>query len=222
MERPAYYIGIDISAETFNASHFTTPGEKPSGGEFANTPEGYDRFLAWLEKHGADKDNSLICIEGTGVYGEHLSYFMHAKGYPVVIEAPSKVKRAFKEQGKTDQIDADQIGEYAYRYFDELTFGAPNTVIVEQIQVLLSAREHFSNQLTANRNIYKSFNRKVVKTPRANALIEETIDHLKSHIKEIDKEIRNLIDQDPITRRPFPVLHPSLLSGCSFPPIFWS
>jgi transposase len=197
MERPTHLIGIDISAETFNAADFTSPGKKPIGGVFANNQQGFDHFLSWLTAKGIGKDNSLICVEGTGVYGERLSYYMHAKGFPVAIEAPQKVKRAFEDQGKTDEIDARQIAEYAYRFFDKLSLWSPSREIVEQIQVLLSTREHFTEQLTANLNIHKSFKRKIVQTPQANTLIEKTIDQLKAHIKEIDKEIQNLIDQDP-------------------------
>jgi len=78
MERPIHFIGVDISADTFNAAEFTSPGEPRHGGRFENGPEGFDHLLRWFEAHGVQKESVIICIEGTGVYGERLSYFLHA------------------------------------------------------------------------------------------------------------------------------------------------
>ena len=38
-------------------------------------------------------------MEATGVYNEVLAHFLVANGYPVAVEPPLKVKRAFKPVG---------------------------------------------------------------------------------------------------------------------------
>jgi transposase len=142
--------------------------------------------------------NTVFCLEATGVYVEPLSYFLVAKGYPVAIEAPHKTKRAFYPLGqKTDPLDSRQIAEYAHRFFDQLPFWKPSEAIVEQIRVLLTAREQFTEQRTANQNALQAIRRKVVKTPPAEKAFEATIDHLQQQIKQIDKEIKDRISGHP-------------------------
>jgi transposase len=197
MNRPTYYIGIDVSAETFNAGVYTSPEESTIGSKFDNGAKGFEEFEKWLKEHGVVPANALIVVEATGVYGEKLCHFLYPRGFRLVIEAPHKVKRAFRLQSKTDELDASQIAEYGYRFFDELTPWIPDPEIVEQIQVLLTTREHFSEQITANGNILKALKRKVVQTPEANTMIEKTIEQLNSHITEIDRRIEDLINQNP-------------------------
>ena len=87
----------------------------------------------------------MICLEATGVYSEVLVHFLAANGYPVAVEPPLKVKRAFKKPAghKSDPVDSQQIAEYAYRFWDELSLWVPRQEILEQIKTLLVTREQF-------------------------------------------------------------------------------
>lgn len=199
MKKPMYFIGIDISAENFMAA----VGEEPwrvvaKGEEFSNKLEGYESLQAWMERKGIGVENAVMCMEATGVYGEGLAYYLHAKGYQIAVEAPLKVKRAFMPVGhKNDRVDSQQIAEYAYRFYDELVYWKPKEEILEQIKVFLAIREQYVVQKTGHLNALKALKRKVVQTPLAEALHERSIDQIKKNIKEIDKEIRRLINEDP-------------------------
>lgn len=155
-------------------------------------------MLTWLEEKGMQTNNAILCMEATGVYGEGLAYFINAHQYRIAIEPPLKVKRAFMPQGhKNDRVDSQQIAEYSYRFYDELKFWQPRAQILEQIKVLLATREQFTVQRTAHQNILKSLKRKVVATPLAEQLHQQSIQQIKQSIKQIDAEIQRLIDQDP-------------------------
>ncbi len=199
MKRPKYYVGVDISAENF----MVAVGEEPwrvvaKGEEFRNKLEGYEKMKAWMKKRGIGEENAVLCMEATGVYGEGLAYYLQANGYQIAIEAPLKVKRAFMPTGhKNDRVDSQQIAEYAYRFYDELVYWKPREEILEQIKVFLEIREQYVVQKTGHFNALKALKRKVVQTPLAEALHERSIDQIKKNIKEIDAEIRRLIDQDP-------------------------
>ena len=199
MKRPKYYVGVDISAENF----MVAVGEEPwrvvaKGEEFRNKMEGYEKMKAWMERRGIGVENAVLCMEATGVYGEGLAYYLQANGYQIAIEAPLKVKRAFMPSGhKNDQVDSQQIAEYAYRFYDELVYWKPREEILEQIKVFLAIREQYVVQKTGHLNALNALKRKVVETPLAEALHERSIDQIKKNIKEIDAEIRRLIDQDP-------------------------
>ncbi|MEO0083856.1 MAG: transposase, partial [candidate division WOR-3 bacterium] len=131
-------------------------------------------------------------------YSEQLCYFLYSQGYQIAVEPPLKVKRAFSQSPKkTDIIDSKQIAEYAYRFYDELYRWQPNDEIVEQIKVLLTTREQFTKQLTANCNALQAIRRKVVQTPVANDMYQRAIEELKEKIKIIDNEIKRLINNHP-------------------------
>lgn len=199
MKRPKYYLGIDISSASFTAAVGTAPWKVVvKAEEFENNPDGFDAFLDWMEKHNLQANNAVLCMEATGVYGESLAYFLEAHQYRIAVEAPLKVKRAFMPQGhKNDRVDSQQIAEYSYRFYDELRYWQPREEILEQIKVLLATREQFSVQNTAHRNTLKSLKRKVVATPLAEKLHQQSIQQIKQNIKQIEAEIQRLIDQDP-------------------------
>lgn len=195
--RPRCFIGIDPAQKTFALSLFHGPNQEQPTTAFANDFEGFSTCRAWLCEHGALPELTVICVEATGVYAEALCYFLHEQGYPVSVESPHKVKRAFKTTNKNDPTDARQIAEYAYRYEDELPLWQPKEAIIERIRVLLTTRESLVRQLVTNRNLRKTLQHKVIQTPAANTLLAETIAHLKAQINAIEEEIRRLIRQHP-------------------------
>jgi len=198
MPATKYFIGLDISAEDFSASCITNPDNLVfSTQKFLNDFDGFNEFIFLLNKNSIKQSEVIICMEATGVYSENLSYFLVSKGFLVAIEAPQKIKNKTKDSPrKNDFIDALSIAEYAYRYTDKITFWKPKDEIIEQIQVLLATREHLSIQMTANQNALKTLKHKYYQTPLANRIYEQTINKFKEHIKQIDQEIKSLINKD--------------------------
>jgi transposase len=194
-----YYVGIDVSQDTFTCSIFTTPESSIiSLNDITNDPSGFERLESWLIHNQVSTSNCVICLEATGVYGESLSYWLAAKGYQVAVEPPLKVKRASSDKShKNDHVDSKKISEYAYRYFDELTIWRPKSELVEQIKVLIMTREQLVKQKTTLNNTLKALKKKVVQTPFANKIYENNIDLLKKQIKQIEKELKKLIDNHP-------------------------
>lgn len=199
MTQIEYFIGIDIASRTFTAAVGKMPWKavlKPQ--EFENSEDGFQELLDLLSANHIPAEQSLVCMEATGVYGESLAYFLNAKGYQVCVEPPLKVKRAFKPNGpKSDAVDSLQIAEYAARYLDQLTYWQPKSDILEQVKVLLTTREQFVVQRTSHQNALQAIQRKVVKTPFAEQAHHQMIEQLKKHIRAIDQEIRRLLDSDP-------------------------
>ena len=74
--------------------------------------------------------------------------------------------------------------------------GSPKRPHPEQIRVLLTTREQFVSQLSANGNLQKSLQRKVVETPTANASLAAMIAQLRQQIQAIEAEIKRLIRSD--------------------------
>lgn len=206
MKRPEYYVGIDIASSFFYAAGGVVNNEnwlitaKPT--EFLNEYNSLPKFLHWLHRHNIKADNSVVCMEATGVYGEVLAHFLITNNYKLAIQPPLAVKRAFKPTGhKTDPVDSCQIAEYAYRFFDELRFWKPREAVLEQIKVLFSTREQFCVQVTAHLNALRALERKVIRTPLAEETHQAAIKQLRQHIKTIEEEIQRLVDNDPSHRQ---------------------
>jgi len=198
MGKIKYFVGIDIASEDFTSSIFAGPEQPPVVKEKSpNSPEGFQCLINWLKDQGIAKDNCIVCMENTGVYCEHLCYFLYTNRYRVVTESPHKVKRAFHELTKNDRVDSRQIAEYAYRFLDQLSPWKPDNQILEQVKVLYATREQFTKQLIANTNALQAIKRKVVQTALANKSYELIIKNLKERRKAIDEEIAKLINGNP-------------------------
>jgi transposase len=208
MNRPTYYIGIDVAADTFTAAIFTSPGQPTvAGPQFANSMEGLEEFHRWLDQRRAVPGNAVLCLEATGVYAETLCYYLCSKHFPIAVEPPLKVKRAFQQYAhKNDTVDAQQIAEYAHRFYDELRFWSPPSEILEQLRVLLAAREQFVQQRTGAKNTLTALRRKPIQTPVVNDAYQETIEQLTETIDTLEQEMKRLIDQDQNFRNQFLIL----------------
>lgn len=201
MNKPRYFVGIDVASATFTSA-VGSMGEKwqivVRPAQFANEYDSFPKYLKWLQEHEVKPDNSMICMEATGVYNEVLAHFLVANQYTVAIEPPLKVKRAFHPEGhKSDPVDSCQISEYACRFWDELSSWAPRHELLEQIKTLLTTREQFVVEKAGHQNSLIALKRKVTRTPLAEKMHEKAISELKEHIHQLEEEIRRLIDQDP-------------------------
>lgn len=202
------FVGIDIASTSFVACVGTTPWKltvKPV--KFENDEEGFVSFLGWLQDYNLQAESTVVCMEATGVYSEGLAYFLYASGYTVAIEPPLKIQRKFPAHAsKTDELDCQYIAEYACRYVDKLSFWQPRAEILEQVQVLLTTRQHFSVQLTGHKNALHAVNRKKVSSALAKQAHQTMIEQIAKQLKAIDQEIRRLIDSDPTFKQTFLLL----------------
>lgn len=209
MPRPEYFIGIDVSADEFTVSVGRDPWEVIDKGEsFENSGEGFEGFFRWLRRKGYGAEGSVVCMEATGVYGQGLAYFLAAHKYSVAVEPPLRVKRAFPTHGhKNDVTDSEHLAEYAYRFYDELHMWEPEDKALKQVRTLLKTRgEQLTKSATMHQNALKALRREVIRTPKAESMYEGLIKELRGLIKEIDEEIRGLIEQHPFFRQKFRAL----------------
>lgn len=194
-----YYVGIDIAAATFTAAVLWIGQEaalEQALQEFANTVEGVQTLQQWLQSKGISLQESIVCMEATGVYTETVLYELAAAGFTVAVEAPQKVKRAMHTALKNDRVDARSIAEYAWRYRDQLRLWQAPQQTLEHVRSLLVTREHFLGQKQANMNILNAFKRKVVRTSSVEVSLQKQIDALNQQIKELEKQLRRDIDSN--------------------------
>jgi len=203
MKQFSFFVGVDIASASFMACVGTTPWKivvKPM--KFENHEEGFTSFLGWLKDNQVPSEQTMVCMEATGVYSEGLAYFLSASGYSVAVEPPLNIQRKFPvNASKTDELDCQYIAEYACRYEDKLSFWKPRAEILEKVKVLLTTRQHFTVQMTGHKNALQALKRKVVSSALASQVHQDMIGQIARHIKAIDEEIRRLIESDPTFRQ---------------------
>jgi transposase len=127
--------------------------------------------------------------------------------YPLAVEPPLRVKRAFPIHGhKNDLTDSQHVAEYAYRFFDELHMWQPPDNVLKQVRTLLKTREQLTKNLSSYQSTLKILKREVVRTPMAEKVYEDLIKELRSVVKEIDKQIIGLMEEHPFFKRKFDLL----------------
>jgi len=198
MDSKKLIIGIDVSADTFTWTPYEVTNKTyGSATTFPNTPEGFENLTQWVIQQEYTPEQTLICLENTGVYNHTLCYWLSTRKFTLSVEPPQKVKRAFFETfKKTDELDSRQIAEYAVRFLDCLTLWAPPRELIEHLQALLSTRDQLSKQSVMNKNILQMLQRKYIRTHTAEKSLEILIQQIKEEIKKIDKEISDRIKTD--------------------------
>lgn len=197
-----HVIGIDISSLTFTASCATAPGEYVfQGQDFDQTDTGWHNLLTILQDHRLPRSDIAICMEATGVYSERISHFLHGQGFPVYVEPPRSISKAFYEKEKSDPVDSRQIAEYPFRFPDRLHLWQPPSEIIDQLKTLLTARELIIKNRTACKNTRCSLTKKHFQPAGTRNIYTTLIAEHDTAIDQVELEMQRLIDSNPIMSR---------------------
>jgi transposase len=197
MNKFNHFIGIDISKEYFDAFLISESGIRIHN-QFSNTSKGVKDFLKWFIKENALIENTLICMEHTGMYGKLLSTLLVANNCNLWIEMSLRIIRSNGiQRGKNDKIDSERIAHYAFKNQEIATiFKAPKKSL-EKIRALLSLREKmvvFKASLVRNVNELKSFDKEICSITQKHQ--KQAVKGINSDITKIEKQLESLINQD--------------------------
>ena len=140
-----YFVGIDIAKDTLDWAVFNQQGVQLRLHQ-PNSIEGIKEALRqmkilpnWLAQ------NTVFCMEHTGIYNTHLLSFLHQAGLAIWLESSLQIKQAGgMQRGKTDSVDAQRIAEYAYRFRDQIRLWTPPRQIIQQLAFLSSVRQRLN------------------------------------------------------------------------------
>jgi transposase len=193
------FVGIDISKSTFNYA-FMLQGKVVHEEVVENSKLGVEKMISVLRNRGdADLGNTIFCLEHTGIYSNHVLQTLHSFAAAVCAESGSSIKNSLGlQRGKSDQVDARRIAQYAYRFTDRLKLWKPKESIIEQLQHLTAVRDRLVKikvQLEVPLNEAKDFIRNdyFVQVEKSSTKIISSIDQ---EIKEIEGKIKSLINSD--------------------------
>lgn len=115
MNKFKHFVGIDISKEYFDTVLLSPIGTSIHN-QFCNDLKGVKSFQKWLKSEKVSFEETLVCMEHTGMYGKILSKHLIAFGLNLWMEMSFRIIRSMGVQrGKNDKIDAERIAKYAQK-----------------------------------------------------------------------------------------------------------
>jgi transposase len=213
---PLFCVGIDIAAETFVAQILHRDNGEISGSrEFAQTPDAYEVFAAWIADHHRVKRSILFVMESTGNFSHKLCYWLHEHGYRVAIADAFRISRSDRpNHPKNDHADSRRIAEYGMRHFDQLTLWKPADPVLTRINKLLGMRELLVRINTMCRNQLYAMRFELSDQADLCDLLKEDITLRRKKIMLIEKKIITAIKEHDR-------FHTAAVLICSVPGCGW-
>lgn len=194
------FIGIDISKDQLDLAML----KEGTYGSFEdkkvpNSFSGFEDIGKWLKKKKINLKDCLFCMEHTGTYGLLLFAWLSQMGIDFAVEPGLKIKRSLGiTRGKNDKLDARRIADYAYSQKAKLeSFIMPSSLVI-QIKQLLTYRDQLTRISTSLKNSLESHGQyqRVSGLKSITDEITGQIKELKQRIKNVEKQIKSLIESN--------------------------
>jgi transposase len=199
MNKFKHFLGIDVSKEYFDAVVILDGvKDKSIHNQFVNNAKGIGSLRKWLKRQGATSENTLVCLEHTGMYGNLIIKNLMIYNFSLWVEMSLKIIRSIGiQRGKNDKVDAERIAYYAMKNIDEaVIYKAPRTQI-NKIKNLLSLREKLvTTKATLVRNVNELKQFDVEASKFSQKLHKNTINGIEKDLKNIEIQLDNLIKED--------------------------
>lgn len=199
----AQSLGIDVSMKTLDCCfcyqmpdrHVVVKGSR----KFNNNASGFEGLCKWLKKWLLQDTDLVIAFEATGVYYEHLAYYLSDKtNYKVCVLLPNTVKafaKSLNAKSKNDKVDAMIIARMAVErklHVWKAPCAASRLLkeLCRERETLLRDKTAISNRLHAKDYSYNTDASLTKRLKKQHKLITGLI-------KEVEKQIQKVIKQTP-------------------------
>jgi transposase len=147
MKKLTYFIGIDVSKETFDLALIKEGSIKQIGQQvFPNNTRGFTELNRWLRGQKVSYQDSLFCVEHTGYYSKPIAKFIAAHKGNLWMEMSLKIIRSLGiQRGKSDKVDALRIAQFAQRNQQDYRPYNPPRAVIEKLKTLLMLRQKLIN-----------------------------------------------------------------------------
>lgn len=198
-----YAVGVDVSKDSLHCSFGAVDGSQTAAigrsKRFANSPAGFRRLLDWTDRQRTSSSVSCwFLIEATGVYYEQLAFFLAEHDRDVSVVLPQRARdyvRSTETKTKTDAVDARMLTRMALERKLE-PWNLPSS-LMRDIKMLsrerisyVDARTQVQNRIHAMQNSYQP-NDATMRRHR------QMVKHYDAMIEEVERELAELLDQDP-------------------------
>jgi transposase len=204
MKKWKFSIGVDVSKLTLDICC----SECGQHVQISNDAKGFKAFEKWCKAIGIQLTESIVVMEHTGGYEYKFIQFCESKSISYCRVPGLEIKKSLGiTRGKNDKVDSMRIAEYAEEKQKKLTPSAPLNKNILQLRQLLSFRKRLVREsagLTSTRSERKHMygNKKDIIL----IAIDEKIEANKGYLKQIEKEIEALINNDVEMKRNYDII----------------
>lgn len=194
-----FFLGVDVSKNELDFS-LRCGKDNLFHKEIPNTLPGIKQFFKELKSvSGLKLDQTLICMEHTGIYTNHLLAFLLKAKANIWLESAIKIQKSIGlVRGKSDKVDAGRIAQYAWEKREHAVLWKPKREVVQKLAYLTNVRRGLvetQKQLKTHFFESKAFiDKKII--AEAHRLCERTMNSLAADLAKIEKAIQGLIKED--------------------------
>lgn len=202
------FIGIDVSKLTLDLCVMVN-NQKLLVCKIENNLKGLTTFWKELTKQCIDfkVEESVFCMEHTGIYNQHLLNFLSLKKANICLENPVQIKYSNgMKRGKSDQIDSERIALYAYKENENLRLWQPPRDIVKMLKNLSVLRTRLilaKKTLTVPANEIRLFDKETCKI--ISSCCAASIKKLEKDLEKVESKINDIIQGDATLKRLFSI-----------------
>jgi transposase len=180
------YVGIDVSKDTLDVAVH----ENPKNWNFANDQAGISKVISMLKALNPE----LVVMEATGSYEIPMAVELGVDGIPTSVVNPRQIRDFARSAGilaKTDIIDARVIARFAATM--KPAARPVSTEIAQEFGELISRRRQIVDMITAEKN-------RLGQATKTKPGIKAHIDWLKKELSDINKSLKQKVQESPIWR----------------------
>lgn len=178
------YIGIDVAKNSMEVA----VNDSKEHWEYANDENGLAKLLAKMKRLSP----ALIVMESTGGYEIEIAAELQSNKFPVAVVNPRQIRDFARSVGilaKTDILDARVIARFAAMVQPEARV-LPGEEI-QKLGAIMMRRRQIIAMRTSEKNRLYSADSTVKKR------IQVHIEWLNKELEDIDKELRQMIKENP-------------------------
>lgn len=204
-----YSFGLDVDKASFKTCLKIREGNNRSVVKatrtFNNNSQGFKEFDQWIKKHKKLPEASLkIVMEATGVYHEHLAWYLHELNYTVHVILPLRAKRYMQSLGqksKNDKIDAAGLADMGMQQELEQWIPCSKSLLAlrsltRQVEMLQETRTSLKNQLEAAEYL-ASCDKLVIKN------FQSLIKAVEKDVTKLKERIAQLVEEDTVLSKKY-------------------
>lgn len=200
------FIGIDVSKVTLDIC-LVQEGKVVYLVQISNNRQALRKVFTILKKNfSVDCENTLCCMEYTGIYNYVLLEFLWANQYKIWLERALQIKQSSGlVRGKSDQLDASRIALYAYKNERDSKLWEPERSQIVLLKSLITTRNRLikiQKQLSVPLKESQGFmDKECIKVN--DSLTEKPLKSIENAIIKTEERMMDLIKNDENLKRLF-------------------
>lgn len=194
-------IGVDVSKDTLSCCLGYLDQDRnefySKSRIFENSSTGFTQLQKWIKSQPMSCDEIWYVMEATGVYYEHLAYWLLEKGLNVSVLLPNKVNHYAKTleiKTKTDAVDARILSKLGLER--KMKQWAIPTPLMREIRFLTRELRESKAKLVVAKNQLHAKEHSYACSKSTTRRLKKQIRLLESQVVEIEAELRVLAMND--------------------------